>query len=180
MLARVAVAEMGRFYGLPTWGYAGDANSCVVDEQAAAEAAFSILAALLAGNNLTHDIGYLESGLTTSPEMIVLCNEIISMLRHFMAGFDAGREALALDVIHEVGPGGDFLSSSHTLQHFRQMWRPALFSRLGRSVGYCRSEAAERKVRDQTVAIVEEHRPIPLPEERARRNRCHTEGAHRR
>ena len=55
--ARVAVAEMGRFYGLPTWGYAGHSDSCAMDEQAAADATFSVLVALLAGNNL----GLLES-----------------------------------------------------------------------------------------------------------------------
>ena len=61
-LARVAVAELGRFYDLPTWGYAGHSDSCAMDEQAAADAAFSVLVALLAGNNLVHDIGYLEAG----------------------------------------------------------------------------------------------------------------------
>jgi trimethylamine---corrinoid protein Co-methyltransferase len=165
VLARVAVAEMGRYYNLPTWGYAGDANSCVVDEQAAAEATFSIFAALLAGNNLTHDIGYAESGLTTSPELIVLCNEIISMLRHFMQGFDLGAESLPLDLIHEVGPDGNYLSSDHTLHHFREMWRPALFSRLGgevwAKVGGRRQGAI---LRDKTIALMETYRPEPLPE----------------
>jgi trimethylamine---corrinoid protein Co-methyltransferase len=165
VLARAAVAEMGRFYGMPTWGYAGDANSCVVDEQAAAEATFSILAALLAGNNLTHDVGYLESGKTTSPEMIVLCNEIISMLKPFVAGFELDPESLALDAIDAVGPDGDFLSSAHTLQHFRRMWRPALFSRLGgQAWAAAGQKRASQVVRDQTVAIIEEHQPAPLPD----------------
>ena len=35
ILSTEAVAEMGRFYGLPTWGYAGHTDSCLVDEQAA-------------------------------------------------------------------------------------------------------------------------------------------------
>jgi trimethylamine--corrinoid protein Co-methyltransferase len=165
VLARVAVAEMGRYYHLPTWGYAGDVNSCVVDEQAAAEATFSLFAALLAGNNLTHDVGYAESGRTTSPELIVLCNEIIGMLRHFMKGFDLSDEAMALDLIHQVGPDGDFLSSKHTLWHFREMWRPGLFSRLG---GDAWAEAGGKRqgetLRDKTVAIIEAHHPEPLPD----------------
>jgi trimethylamine---corrinoid protein Co-methyltransferase len=165
VLARVAVAEMGRYYNLPTWGYAGDVNSCVVDEQAASEATFSLFAALLAGNNLTHDVGYAESGRTTSPELIVLCNEIIGMLRHFMKGFDLNDEAMALDLIHEVGPDGDFLSSKHTLRHFRELWRPGLFSRLG---GDAWAEAGGKRqgdtLREKTVAIIEEHRPESLSE----------------
>jgi trimethylamine--corrinoid protein Co-methyltransferase len=166
VLARVAVAEMGRFYGMPTWGYAGDANSCVVDEQAATEATFSIMAALLAGNNLTHDVGYLESGKTTSPEMIVLCDEIISMLRHFVAGISFDDESMAMDVIHQVGPDGDFLSTKHTLQHFRHMWRPALFSRLGGEAwARAGSKRLGENLREKTVAILDEHQPEPLPDE---------------
>jgi trimethylamine---corrinoid protein Co-methyltransferase len=164
VLARVAVAEMGRFYGMPTWGYAGDANSCVVDEQAASEATFSILAALLAGNNLTHDIGYLESGLTTSPEMIVLCDEIISMLRPFMAGISLDHDALALDLVHEVGPGGTFLDTEHTFQNFRSLWRPSLFSRLGAAAWT--GEGSRRlgdHLRERTLGVIETHEPDPLP-----------------
>jgi trimethylamine--corrinoid protein Co-methyltransferase len=163
VLARIAVAEMGRFYGMPTWGYAGDANSCVVDEQAATEATFSIMAALLAGSNLTHDVGYLESGKTTSPEMIVLCDEIISMLRHFVAGISFDDESMAMDVIHQVGPDGDFLSTKHTLQHFRHMWRPALFSRLG-GEAWARvgSKRLGEILREKTLSIIEEHQPEPL------------------
>ena len=163
VLARVVVAEMGRFYGMPTWGYAGDANSCVVDEQAATEATFSIMAALLAGNNLTHDIGYLESGLTTSPEMIVLCDEIIGMLRRFMRGISLDEASMALDAIHQVGPDGDFLTSQHTFQHFRRLWRPALFNRLGGEKWAMEgSKRLGEHLQEKTISIIEKHQLEPL------------------
>jgi len=165
VLARVAVAEMGQYYGLPTWGYAGDVNSCVVDEQAASEATFSIMMALLAGNNLTHDIGYAESGKTSSPELMVLCDEIISMSRHFMDGISFDDASMAMDVIEDVGPDHDFLSTSHTLKHFRRLWRPGLFSRLG---GDAWSMKGSRRLGDllqeKTMEIVKNHRPEPLPD----------------
>ncbi len=85
-LARMFAAEMGRFYGLPVWGYAGHSDSKVIDAQAAVDLQFSVLIALLAGTNLNHDVGYLESGLTNSPEMMVLADEVISMNRVFSAG----------------------------------------------------------------------------------------------
>jgi len=163
-LARVAVAEMGRYYRLPTWGYAGHSDSCVMDEQAAADAAFSVLVALLGGNNLVHDVGYLEAGLTTSPEMIVFCAEMISMMRRFMAGISLDAESLALEVIHKVGPGGNFLADNHTLNHFRDLWQPTLFDR--RRVDHWVATGRQRlgqRLRDRTVAIVDEHRPEPLP-----------------
>jgi len=164
-LARLAVAEMGRFYGLPTWGYAGHSDSCVMDEQAAADAAFSVLVALLAGHNLVHDVGYLEAGLTTSPEMIVFTAELISMMRRFVEGFSLDAEALALEVIHEVGPGGDFLTAKHTLRHFRELWQPMLWDR--RRVDDWLAAGSKRlgdRLRDKTISLMEGHRPEPLPD----------------
>jgi len=164
-LARVLVAEMGRYYGLPTWGYAGHSDSCVMDEQAAADAAFSVLVALLTGTNLVHDVGYLEAGLTTSPEMIVFTAEVIDMMRRFTDGVPLDPEAIAVDVIHEVGPGGHFLSHKHTLKNFRRFWQPTLFSR--DRVGEWTAKGAKRlgdRLRERTLAIIEEHRPEPLPD----------------
>jgi trimethylamine--corrinoid protein Co-methyltransferase len=162
-LARVAVADMGRFYGLPTWGYAGHSDSCVMDEQAAADATFSVLVALLAGHNLVHDVGYLEAGLTTSPEMIVFTAEMISMLRRFGDGITFDTESMALEVIHAVGPGGDFLTHKHTLRHFRDLWQPNLFDRRRwEDWTAAGSKRLGQRLRDKTVAIMDEHRPPPL------------------
>jgi trimethylamine--corrinoid protein Co-methyltransferase len=164
-LARVAVAEMGRFYGLPTWGYAGHSDSCAMDEQAAADATFSVLVALLAGNNLVHDVGYLEAGLTTSPEMIVFTAETIAMMRRFMEGMAVDAEQVALEVIHQVGPGGDFLTAQHTLKHFRELWQPTLFDRR-RAEDWIASGSKRlgQRLRDKTMAIMKDHKPEPLPD----------------
>jgi len=128
-LARAMSAEMGRFYGLPTWGNAGISDSCVMDEQAAADAAVSVLFALMTGTNLAHDVGYLESGLTTSPEMIVFTGEMIGMMRRFARGVSSDSEPLGLEVIHRVGPGGEYVSTDHTMAHFRDFWQPSLQNR---------------------------------------------------
>jgi len=164
-LARVATVEMGRFYGLPTWGYAGHSDACTMDEQAAADGAFSVLVALLAGINLVHDMGYLEAGLTTSPEMIVLTAELVSMMRQFVNGFSLDAEALALEVIHKVGPGGNFLTEKHTLCHFREFWQPTLWDR--RRVDDWAAAGSKRladRLRERTVSLIESHRPAPLPD----------------
>jgi len=164
-LARITVAEMGRYYHLPTWGYAGHSDSCAMDEQAAADAAFSVLVALLGGNNLVHDVGYLEAGLTSSPEMIVFTAEIISMMRRFVAGVSLDAESLALDVIHQVGPGGDFLTAKHTLRHFRELWQPSLFDRR-RSEDWIAAGSPRlgARLREKTLDIIQGHRPQPLPD----------------
>ncbi len=164
-LARAAVAQMGRYYNLPSWGYAGHSDSCVMDEQAAADAAFSVLVALLGGNNLVHDVGYLEAGLTTSPEMIVFTAEMISMARRFMSGISFSEEHLALEIIDQIGPGGDFLSTDHTFDHFRSFWQPILFSR--QRVEEWEADDSPRlgdRLKEKTVQIIQDHQPQPLPD----------------
>jgi trimethylamine--corrinoid protein Co-methyltransferase len=164
-LARIAVAEMGRFYKLPTWGYAGHSDSCAMDEQAAADAAFSVLVALLAGNNLVHDVGYLEAGLTTSPEMIVFTAEMISMMRCFIGGMSLDVDSLALEVIHKVGPGGDFLTAKHTLKHFRDLWQPMLLNRQRADNWIAEgSKQLGQRLKEKTITIIEEHQSEPLPD----------------
>ena len=164
-LARVMAAEMGRFYHLPVWGYTGHSDSKVIDAQAAADAQFSAMTALLAKTNLNHDVGYLEAGLTNSPEMMVLTNEIISQTRRFTEGVRIDDEALALDVIHEVGPGGEFLSHDHTMDHWRELWLPQVFNRQ-------RLEEWEEgggfdvnhSLREITLTLMEKHQVEPLSE----------------
>jgi trimethylamine--corrinoid protein Co-methyltransferase len=164
-LARVMVAEMGRYYGLPTWGYAGHSDSCLLDEQAALDTTFSVLAALLTGTNLVHDVGYLEAGLTTSPEMMVLTAEVISMMRRFVQGVRLDADSLALEVINSVGPGGDFLTQEHTLDHFRDLWQPSLITRqrMDEWVDGGRLRLGDR-LKEKTLAILDGHRSEPLPE----------------
>ena len=162
-LARIGVAALGQYYGLPTWGYAGHSDSNAMDEQAAADATLSVLVALLSGTNLVHDVGYLEAGLTTSPEMIVFTAEVIEIGRRMLAGVALDAEALATEVIHRVGPGGDYLTDAHTLAHFRDFWQPRLFDRRR----YEAWEAAGRprlgdRLRERTVALMDSHQPTPL------------------
>ena len=163
-LARVMAAEMGRFYHLPIWGYAGHSDSKVVDGQAAADAQFSVLVALLARTNLNHDVGYLESGLTGSPEMITLTHEIISQTRRFIEGVRIDDEALAVDVIQAVGPGGEFLSHDHSMAHWRELWLPQVFDRQRLdSWEASGSKNVNARLREKTVSIMEGHRVDPLP-----------------
>ncbi len=114
-----ALVEMGKRYGLPTWSLGGCSDSKVVDAQAAIDSSLTVLSATLSGANLVHDVGYLESGLTSSPEMLVISAEIIRVVARTVEGLATTDEALAVDAISRVGPGGHFLTDEHTLANFR-------------------------------------------------------------
>jgi len=121
--------EMSHYYNLPAFNWGGMSDSKLLDEQAIMEATLSLFAATLNGGNLIHDVGYMESGLTGSLELVVICDEIISWLKAFMQGLEINEETLALDVIHEHALSGDFLGAEHTVRHVREGWGPRLVDR---------------------------------------------------
>jgi trimethylamine--corrinoid protein Co-methyltransferase len=129
-LMHAFTAKFGRFYDIPSYGTGGCSDSHTLDAQAGMEAVFSNFAAGLAGANLVHDNGYLGSGLVGSYEMLLFCNESIGAIKRFFKGIDISAESLALDLIHEVGPAGEFLSDEHTLRHFRnETWHSKFMDR---------------------------------------------------
>jgi len=130
MLHCKGMAELGQhLYHLPTWGFAGCSDSKVSDIQAGIDSALWIMWTALSGANLVHDIGYVESGMTCSYEMIVICDEIIGFVRRLLGGVEVSPETLALDTIDEVGPGGDFMMTDHTLRHYKSCWYPKILDR---------------------------------------------------
>ncbi len=124
---RVAYAEMARFYDIPHFGLGGGSDSKLVDEQSAAEAALTMLVEALAGSNLIHDVGYMESGMSNSLAQIVICDEIIGWIRRFMDPIVVDEETLALELVERVAPMGDYLAEDHTMAHFNEDWYPSLF-----------------------------------------------------
>ncbi|MHB0980673.1 MAG: trimethylamine methyltransferase family protein [Thermoleophilia bacterium] len=124
---RVGFTEMARHYDIPHFGLAGGSDSKLVDEQSAVEAALTMLVEALAGSNLIHDVGYMESGMSNSLAQIVICDEIIGWIRRFMDPIVVDEETLALDLIERVAPLGDYLAEDHTMAHFDEDWYPGLF-----------------------------------------------------
>jgi trimethylamine--corrinoid protein Co-methyltransferase len=169
-LTKAAVAELGRWYGIPTWGYAGCSDAKVMDEQAALETMLSILMAKFSGANLIHDVGYMESGLTTSYEMIVLADELVAMTDHIMKGIEISDDTLMLDELDKVGPGGHFLDTKQTLKRFRDFWFPGLLDR-SRRPQWLESGATTlgQRLNARVKEIVKEHQPKSLEPEKKQR-----------
>ena len=129
-LLEAALTDLSHYYKIPMFSTAGCSDAKVFDEQAAAEAMMSIMAAAMSGANLIHDVGYLENGLIGSYEMLVASDEFIGAAKHFVKGVEVNEDTLAVDVIDQVGPGGNFVTENHTLKHFREVeWFPKLMDR---------------------------------------------------
>jgi trimethylamine---corrinoid protein Co-methyltransferase len=165
--------DISHYYGLPIFGMAGCSDSKLPDEQALAEASLTLLVDALMGANLIHDVGYIEYGLTSSLEMLAMCDDVIGWIRRFMEPQPVNRETLALDVIHEAGPDGEYLDTDHTLRHFREEWYPSLMNRAIYDNWLQAGAKSYRAVaRDKVEQVLETHRCPELDSDTRQRIRA--------
>ncbi len=161
-----AFADLTRFYGIPMFSTGGCSNSKTVDQQAAIESALSILVTAQSGANLVHDVSLIDTAMTTSLDSLVMCNEIIAMVRRLMEGVEVSEETLAFDIIRRVGPGGHYLADDHTLEHFRRHHRSKLLDRDNYDTWKVRTGLTMgERMSGEVRRILEEHEPTPLPDE---------------
>jgi trimethylamine--corrinoid protein Co-methyltransferase len=138
----------------------------VSDAQTAYEKTLTGLAPALAGASLIYGAGMLESGMTCDLGQMVMDNENIGLIRQLVRGVAVTPETLAVDLIHEVGPGGEFISSDHTMRHMRDASMPRLWDRDVRTA-WEESGATDlpARAREEARRVVAEHRPEPLPDD---------------
>jgi len=157
-----AITEVSHYYKLPMFGTAGCTDSDVINAQTGAEVTYQILMTMLSGADLVHDAGLMYHSQVESPELTVFANEIIDMVKVLVGGMEINDETLPLDLIERVGPGGDYISQSHTLKHFHKFWVPKLFDRsMVKREGV---KDCEELLNERTIEILKTHRPKPLSE----------------
>ncbi len=163
---RVMFMEMAHHYGLPMFGLGGGSDSKLPDEQAAAEAALTLMVETLSGAHLIHDVGYLASGMSASLTQLVICDEIIGWIKRFTQPVEVNDETLALDLIDEIKAEGQYLADAHTTTHFRQDWYSRLFDRQNID-GWKAAGATSLRQRAALHArqLLAKHQPDPLPDD---------------
>ena len=119
-MIHAVVGQLGRFYGLPSYGTGGCSDSNAIDAQAGIESTFSNLMAAFGGTNLVHDVAYLGAGLIGSLEMILLNSDITGFIRRTLQGIAVNEDTLCLDLIDKVGPGGEYMTQAHTFKHYKE------------------------------------------------------------
>jgi trimethylamine--corrinoid protein Co-methyltransferase len=109
-------------------------DSKELDSQSGYETAITSLLCALAGANFIHDAaGFMEFALTACYEKFVIDNEILGMVMRAVDGIKVNDDTLAFDLIKQVGPGGNFISSKHTRQFMRnEHYQPSLSDRNSR------------------------------------------------
>ncbi len=91
----------------------------MVDAQAAYESEMAVWGAVMGGVNLLYQgAGWLEGGLTASYEKLIIDAEILQMLSEVLQPLTVDEASLGFDAIAEVGPGGHFFGTAHTLERY--------------------------------------------------------------
>lgn len=158
--------SMGRYYDLPVFGLGGATDSKIIDMQCGFEVTISLMTALLHGANIVHDIAFMESGLQSSFPLFVIANDFLGFMRAMTRGIDINDETLALDVVDELGPTGNYLPHDHTMSHYKDAFYAELMDKGPFSSWENRgSRSMEEKAAERVDEILETHQVKPLPED---------------
>ncbi len=130
-LMMLAVAQLSRRYkarlSFCSISAAAHRPSC----EAGFSRAFNAIPFILAGGGDTIEgAGHLSHDVVVSPVQMAIDNEFYGALKYIRRGFEVNEDTLAFETIKEVGPGGLFTSTMHTLDHYRtELWEPEIFAR---------------------------------------------------
>ena len=124
-----------------------------------------MLTCALSGVNFIHlSVGMMEQMLLVSYEQCVIDNEILGAAFRIVKGVEVNKDTIALDVIKEIGPGGNFLTHDHTLKNFRQVrWFPELTNR--EKWGNWKTKGAKdmrQRANEEARRILKEYHPRHL------------------
>ena len=129
-LANIAASQIVRYLKAEGGGSAGGGNSAKgIDIESGLQTGAGAIMRMLTVGVPSMSIGKFSVDEVVSPELMVIHNEFIDHLNRLLAGFEVNEETLAFDVIKEVGAGGMFTDTEHTVEHFKkEIWMPELFS----------------------------------------------------
>jgi len=115
-----AIHQLSQYIDVPNYCSSGVSDAKVPDVQAGWEKAYTTCLAVISGNNyIHHAAGMLESMLCISYEQYIIDDEIIGQGCKILEGINTDDDHLAYEAILEVGPGGHYLASDHTMRHMR-------------------------------------------------------------
>ena len=124
-LMAVAMIQIARSYGFPAYINVGLTDAKLPDAQAGMEKAATLLLGVLAGADTFGHCGICGTDHAGSLLWLAFDDELMSYVKRIARGFAVDAEHLATDVIHSVGPAGNFLAEEHTVRHFREeLWLP--------------------------------------------------------
>jgi trimethylamine--corrinoid protein Co-methyltransferase len=164
VLIQAASAQIAHHYGFPIRGNA-ETNAKLPDAQAGYETSLALTISALAGINYNTSTGMIGPGqMGISLEKILLDNDLIGYVKRVVEGINVTEETLAIDVIDDVGIGGNYLKTEHTRKWVKkEQVYPRLFERAMYDVWVRRGKKdAVQRAKERVQEILKDHWPEPL------------------
>jgi trimethylamine--corrinoid protein Co-methyltransferase len=165
LMSNLAIGQLARRLRLPQRCGGALTASKLPDAQAAAESADSMLSTVLGGANyVLHAAGWLEGGLATGYEKLVLDADRLGGYEVALKGFATDDDALGRDAYGDVEPGGHFLGSAHTLRHYTTAFYEPHLSDSNSVEQWVEegSKDAARRAYERWNRLLEEYVPPPI------------------
>lgn len=163
--ATIIGGQLARRYKLP-YRASNVNDSNTVDAQATYESAMSLWACVMSHVNLMHHgTGWLEGGLSSSFEKVIIDAEMIETMRAWLASpLDLSDDALAFEAIKEVPPGGHFFGSTHTMARYENAFYRPLVSDVRNFQSWVEagSQDATQRANGLWKRLLENFQPPPL------------------
>lgn len=164
-LASAANTDIAKWLNLLMFSTGGCSDSKILDEQAAGEQMMSLFYSYLSGANLIHDVGYIDHGTNASLESLVLNEEMMGMVKQFGKGINTDDEHLALNLIETQEPGGEYVTTDHTFDHWKEWFFPKLQDRSNYEAWVKNgSKTMGDRVKERTNHLLETHQPEQMDE----------------
>ena len=161
-----ATAQLARFYNLPSRSGGALTDSKICDSQAGSESMMGQLMATLSGINFVlHSAGILETYMVASYEKFILDDDICGKCKRIKSGENITEERLAVNLIREVGPGGEYLTHEHTFRNYRSEIHQPLIEERGNYSTWQKSGALsiEQRANAKWKEILENYTEPELP-----------------
>ncbi len=174
-LMSAALAEMGRFYGLPATSAGCTADARSPGPEAVLEKMTTSIAPVLSGSDILVGFGELEGDQLLVLEQIVVDNEIAHICERLFQGINSEPEKILTSDILEVGPGGHFLGRKstrrlsrtdefylpslldrHTLEQWQELGRPSMYTNARKKVEEILAGPVEEPLPDHTRGVLDE------------------------
>ena len=158
-LANIAGGQLARRYGLPY-----RTSSCNASNAADAQSIYETQVAMWGGvmghgNIIYHAAGWLEGGLLASWEKLILDIESIQTLVGILTPIQIDEASFGLDAIRDVGPGGHFFGTPHTMERYKTAFYEPLVSDWQNSENWAKagSKTAEMRATDIWQAVLDDY-----------------------
>jgi trimethylamine---corrinoid protein Co-methyltransferase len=123
------IGQLARRLGVPLRCGGALTSSKIADAQAAAESADSMHSTVMGGANfILHAAGWLEGGLVTGFEKLVMDADRLGAYQTLLSGIELDDNALGRNAYDDVEPAGHFLGSAHTMANYETAFYDATMS----------------------------------------------------